>query len=89
VAQKELHHGLGVGEAGRVRPTLDRGLADQVHVAADAGIGAADEAVDAVALDHVEEVAGQGRLGEEGVETAEVGLAGLKRGHAAGVPVSG
>ena len=83
VLKERLDHRLGVGEGGQLGPVLGaRGL-DHGHVAADPRVGPADGGIDAVALDDVEQVAGQGRLGEERVEAGEVGLEGPQGRHGA------
>jgi hypothetical protein len=81
VLQQRLDNRLGVAEAGQLGPALGAGGLDQGHVAADARVGAPDGGVDPVALDDVEQVARQPRLGEQVVEAGEVGLGRLAGGH--------
>jgi hypothetical protein len=84
VLQQRLDHRLGVAEVGDGRPALGAGDLDQAHVLDDARIGAPDQGVDPVALDDVEEVAGERRLGEERVEARQVGLGVAKCAHGRG-----
>jgi hypothetical protein len=81
VLQQRLDHRLGVAEASQLGAALGAGGLDQGPVAPDARVGAPDGGVDAVALDDVEEVARQRRLGEELVEAGEVGLGGAGGGQ--------
>ena len=83
VLEQRLHDRLGVRERHQLGAALGAGGLDEGLVAADARVGAPDRGVDAVALDDVEEVARQPRLGEELVEPGEVGLGGGPGRHRA------